>query len=229
MISGLSQSSRHRCRASRAFTLVELLVAVSILSVLLALLVASFQGIFKVNDLTQSMNALRQIQTANQAYAAENRGWYVPILERDDNGVLTRWVDNRGLLEKLGIEKGSPWPDSLISPRAGLLDSSGRPRYDRSWGMNKEGFTGYSTKGNKWQAHAGRLQRPSETIAIADGLDWIISSHSADEYAGEEVYIHNGIAYRYDGRATVVFYDGHVRAMTMEEILAEPELWDFQK
>jgi prepilin-type processing-associated H-X9-DG protein len=32
--------------------------------------------------------------------------------------------------------------------------------------------------------------------------------------------------YRYDGQASIVFYDGHVSTMTKAGLMASPEIWE---
>jgi len=81
---------------SRAFTLVELLFAVSIMSLLFGLLVPTFRRARAVAKQTVCQSQLRQWGLAFETYAMENDGFYPHIdgLDRN-NGPADRfgWVD----------------------------------------------------------------------------------------------------------------------------------------
>ncbi|MEM1059748.1 MAG: type II secretion system protein [Verrucomicrobiota bacterium] len=65
-------------RRHRAFTLVELLVAIVILAVLAALTVSAFSAAFDTAKQTREVSAAKQLITAYHAYAADNGGRLMP-------------------------------------------------------------------------------------------------------------------------------------------------------
>lgn len=106
---------------SRAFTLVELLVVISIISLLFGLLVPTLRRARDVAKQTVCQSQLRQWGLAFETYATENDGFYPHIdgLDRN-NGPADRfgWVD---MLPPLMGEK--PWRDhaSWQYPRRGTI------------------------------------------------------------------------------------------------------------
>ncbi len=211
------------------FSLVELLATFAIIGVLAAILIPVLGKLRTKADLGRSITMLRQIQNANQLYANEHEGRYVPIIGWDSDGNSTRWVDNAEFLEFLDGGNDGIWPASFVSARAGILDEYGQPRYDRSWGMNAEGLSGFGAQDTEWALQITTVKNPSNAIAIADAVDWLINSDGAGSYPGKEVYTSHAVAFRYEGQAAIVFYDGHVEAMTKEELLSSPELWEIKQ
>jgi prepilin-type N-terminal cleavage/methylation domain-containing protein len=83
----MRKSRRHESLASFAFTLVELLVVVAILGILVALAIPALAKTIENAQSVQSTSNLRQLVTANMAYAAEN-GSYCPA---DNKANTMRW------------------------------------------------------------------------------------------------------------------------------------------
>lgn len=212
-----------------AFSLVEVLVTLSLIVLLVTLCLPVFKSALTQVNLGRSSNALRQIQSVNLLYCAEHDGYYVPIASRNSSGVLERWMDNQEFLNYfgLGLKQNKPWPATLVSPATVLRDSNGNQRIDRSYGMNYTGLTGLEVAGAKWQFKAVNVKYPSQTIALADATDWIIDSYQASAYKTPETYFLHAVAYRYRGKAAVVFYDGHVEARTMEQMTNSSSMWRF--
>ncbi|MGE9290905.1 MAG: type II secretion system protein [Puniceicoccales bacterium] len=212
-------------RSQRAFSLVELLVVIAVIGILAGITFSILGSTRDQARLTTSLSNIRNLHAANTLYANEHGGHYVPILSRDDEGTLTRWLENETFRSYLGIGEDADWPENLISPNAGVLDSNGNPRSDRSYAMNITGLTGYSTPGNQWQMNVFEVKNPEKTIAMTDALDWIVSYYGAKKYNGEEVSSGSTVAYRYNDKAAIIYFDGHTEAKTMDEISENPDIW----
>lgn len=213
------------------FTLVELLVVISILAILATILIPVIQSINRNAAISKNLSNLRHFQTANQLYANEHGGNYVPVGSFDENGSYGNfWHRNAVFAEQyLGVKDVHEWPDELLSPWATLRDNRGRLRVERSYGYNYTGLGGFGTPSTTRQARQSQLVNPSNTLAFADALDWQIQIAGADRYRGEEAdntSLNSAIAYRYDDRAGVVFFDGHTALLSRDEVVNNVELWN---
>jgi prepilin-type N-terminal cleavage/methylation domain-containing protein/prepilin-type processing-associated H-X9-DG protein len=65
----------------KAFTLVELLVVISIIALLLAILIPAMQKAREQGKRTVCLFHLKSLQLSNNVYASENDGWYVPLID----------------------------------------------------------------------------------------------------------------------------------------------------
>ncbi|MDP0496418.1 MAG: type II secretion system protein [Verrucomicrobiota bacterium JB024] len=207
------------------FSLIELLAAIAIVSILGALVTVSLQNIRNSSQLAKSISIIRQFQGANSLYALEHSGRYVPVRTISEEGTIKRWLDQHEFKEHLGIQMGEEWPLGLISPNAGVLDDDGRPRFTRSYGMNTLGFSDWFNVEADYQASISTIEDPANIIAFTDALDWIVGPQGIERWPGEEVYAKQAVAFRYGGKATVVFYDGHTGAYTQEEMTEHKKEW----
>ncbi|MCH8345101.1 MAG: type II secretion system protein [Planctomycetes bacterium] len=93
-----------RCGANRGFTIVEIMVVISIIAVLLGLLLPALSGVKKRSRKAQEINAIRQVGLAWNLYANANNGAALPgYLE---TAVQEHW--------KVGYE----YPDGTTIPPA---------------------------------------------------------------------------------------------------------------
>lgn len=217
-----------KCR--NGFTLTEILVALAIIAVLLVVLLPTLNSTRSIGELTKSLSNVRQLQSANMLYATENGGNFVPIAGWDDDSKLQlRWTSNSEFRKYFGLGVGELWPDGFISPHAtieyGSGSNAGKLRMDRSYGMNKEGMSDWGQAGSTWQHTVYGLVSPAETIAFADAVDWIIAHYASRAYTGDEVKVNHATAYRYDGKAAVVFYDGHTETVTADDMASNKSWW----
>lgn len=220
----------HSQRLSRfaGFTIIELLTVIAVVSVLSLIL---FQAFGKVSNRAQGvrcMNNLRNLQMANQLFANEHHGMHVGAWNYDSEGnKLNSWYWNhefRSYLLSENPEQIWDWPADMLCPVAYGEQQSKYDTISASYGINDGAL---SKSGNKGEPNASfavsinQLINPSETIAFADSTDWHIKGNSEaalTAWTGQEGKTGDGaVAYRHDGKAHVVFYDGSVSFMTMEE------------
>ena len=88
-------------RKNKAFTLIELLIVVSIIGLLLAVLMPALGAARSGSRALACKSNLRQLVIANIGYATESDGYYVPAAsDMWDNAGLHRWHGRRDALDK---------------------------------------------------------------------------------------------------------------------------------
>lgn len=218
----------------RGFTLIELLVVIAIVAILAAILFPVFAKARQRGQQTACVSNLRQLWTANQMYAHDNDGYYVPaamgFFEHDDQ----RWFGIRNAQGRFQPTGGPLVP--YLSDGGALRQC---PSFRTSVGFDR-GTGGYSYNalavgsrvrrlGYVAEAYNGSMtmsdvKRPAYTAMFADGaLDIGVG---LAEYAFIEpppdVSIHYGgrvmdpsVHFRHNGRADVCFVDGHTASLAI--------------
>lgn len=224
-----------RCRA---FSLTEILVATCIIGILSALLAGMASRTLTNANLAKSINILKQLQAANISYSNDHNGDFLPVVTFNEKGTDRPWPDNQDFRLYFGItDSNAKWPERLISPGAQLRDAAGNKRMERSYGMNNEGLITGSwgdAKSTQYGTRTVKVASPSQTIAFADALDWMINISGISNYQGKEEDLKSqgkqySTAYRYRDKAGVVFFDGHAEALSMKELQANTNYFKYTK
>ena len=209
------------------FTLIELLVVITIIAVLAGLIFSGLGAAREKSAATQCASNLRQIVTANLAYASEHGGQYV--FAQDEKNT-TRWHGQRkGVGNEFDPTKG---------PLAPYLGAEGRVKLCPSLrDVLKEGQTfEWSTGGYGYNAAyiggtpadyftpalLGAVPRASGTVMFTDTA--FARADGLQEYAYTEPWewvdalgnlsgkLSASTHFRHSGRANVAWCDGHVTA-----------------
>ncbi|MHB1155447.1 MAG: prepilin-type N-terminal cleavage/methylation domain-containing protein [Phycisphaerales bacterium] len=222
-----------------AFTLVELLVVVSIIALLIAILLPALNKARDSARQLQCLSNLKQWGMADLMYADSYAGWYVPCEDQtpSDGSTQLRWYENFDFYELLKMTRSDApfgWrPTSPLCPVSYAelhpYTVSGRgtfvtPTY--SYGLNTS-----DSLGNE-QYRASMVVSAGKSLMWADGLDRHIhhfgSSFYSDEY-GEESRTVTGItgmiAYRHSKGANLAYFDGHAGTVTRAEASCPPPAW----
>ena len=93
-----------KTRANKAFTMVEILIAIGLMGILCVLLLSAFSGISQRMDQATCANNLRQLYLLTNAYVADNGGRYPPDLSGSVNNVTLYW--RRSLLPYMALKAG---------------------------------------------------------------------------------------------------------------------------
>ena len=109
-----SHSSRNRGNRPRAFTLMELLVVVGIISLLLALVLVGFRKARLMARSASCLSNQRQISLAQASYATDNGGAYASNRTSPDGNFNYTITNSCGTFPIL-INKGNTNPDSYHS------------------------------------------------------------------------------------------------------------------
>ncbi len=219
----------------RGFTIVELLTAIAIIAVLVAILIPVTNSVITNAGVSKNLANLRNLQAANMLYATNNDGLYVPVGTFDGTGAYkNHWHRNPDFAPiYLEVSDVYAWPEELLSPKAALRDIHGNLMIERSYGYNYTGLGSYGVPDTSRNATLNQVFQPAQTLAFADALDWQIQINGADKYKGvEEVGNPNNnsaIAYRYNDKAGVVYFDGHTELLSRDDVIGNVELWTIRE
>jgi prepilin-type processing-associated H-X9-DG protein/prepilin-type N-terminal cleavage/methylation domain-containing protein len=203
-------------RRKKAFTLVELLVAIGIIALLIAILLPAIAKARRQAEQVTCLSTLRQYGIMNMNYAADYKGWYLPLKWGAYFGPAAPgwpanpakppgapnpidflgWCWNPAFYQAMGITP-NPYgtvPHGLICPRAFLSH-----RDKNQYGYPVFGSYGYNFAGDMdWWGNlpnsycgfsASQVRRPSEKLMFADSSDYVLAEWaSADSLTKGETY-----------------------------------------
>lgn len=224
------QSPRNALRSAPAFTLVELLVTITIIAALVAISMFGYMKFRTAADRSTSMSNLRQLQIANVTYASDQNGSYVPIRANDDEGTATRWFSDPKYVEYLTSEVfGGPDNNKVNAVPLNMLDPkvvrARNDRYDKiyaSFGMNANGLPLGNAPNLKSSYNMNRVTDPARSMAFATATDFRLNYNSRFRWDFEnpnDAKTSNGeLAYRHGDNILVVYFDGHVGEMSKADL-----------
>jgi prepilin-type N-terminal cleavage/methylation domain-containing protein/prepilin-type processing-associated H-X9-DG protein len=189
------------------FTLTELLVVIAIIAVLAALIFPIATAMQDSAKAAQCTSKLRQVGQAVLAYRAENAGFLPPNQAAGGGNPDSCWVaqirPNFGIRETdrtaAAIKAMAP---NVTCP---VVKDTEIPKdwWDSNYLVNR-------TFGLDGVARKGMLENPAQTMMLAESKSKLRSVSSKDT--------HTLIAYRHRSRANVMYFDGHVAALTKDEV-----------
>jgi len=210
-----------------AFTLLEIMVVVTILALVVALSFPVYSKVVVLGQASGSMSNLRQLALANLAYAADNDGYYCPAQEPSN---LIRWHGSRksggapfdpndGFLAPYlgysGVVKKCPLFADMIKGSSSFEDGTG------GYGYNATYIGG--TPSNTYQpTHVSRVRHPERTVMFTTTA--FAKEQGLQEYAFCEPFewvnpnnqlsgaLQPSTHFRAGGKALVAWCDGHVTA-----------------
>jgi prepilin-type N-terminal cleavage/methylation domain-containing protein len=215
--------------SSPGFTIYELLVAIAIVAALAVISSITFNRMRGAGDKAAVLAVLRQLQIANTSHATDNNGRYVPISSWDKNNKrINDWHQNTTFLAYLtghfaNTQTDNPSRDVPVS----ILDPAVVRAKQRLWdflfasyGYNEVGMPGSGANSSKGFL-ISHVTEPGRTAAFITATDWIAKydGRLLWENSPVEGKSKDGkIAYRHDGKAVVVYYDGSTGLITPDDI-----------
>jgi prepilin-type processing-associated H-X9-DG protein/prepilin-type N-terminal cleavage/methylation domain-containing protein len=209
-----------------AFTLIELLTVISIISILAALLFPAISSVRQGGYQCQCVSNLRQIGGAFNSYASDNKG-QLPLLD-DGNGILwdmalAGW--NAGTRQYLPPAPGKSCGSGVWTCPAAQSVAATYGGYGVAEGPLFEYSTSTNTiTGNYGSAHLQEVKYPSHTWLVGDA-SITNSNYAVGWYAvwapstsGVWLPNHDPALRHSNGTANVCMVDGHVEALTLSEL-----------
>jgi len=220
-------SHSHASTRRQGFTLVELLVVISIISMLIAIMLPALGSARKTAQAIQCANLQKQLGMAFKIYTDNYKQWYPPRLWRSATSppqwhttdvsvqnaywfmFINATIQNDGLATTHGTGKHFRCPSHESFLWATSLNQI-------SYGYN---YYGPSTKPFTGGGNSNErdMKRPSETILIGDSI-------FNDTMTGRGTSS-NGIGDRHQGKTNIVWVDGHVSRQGYEETDKNDAWW----
>lgn len=191
----------------KAFTLVELLVVISIIALLLAILMPSLQRAREQAKSLVCKNHLKQLGLANTIYTNDFNGWYTPIIDEsmlyEDKDYAAFWNTNPAFRDIMGLSnKDDDEGSRYIMPDDYWCPTDRRVRNDAYWssatwinrlsyGYNMSDWSQDSKQPYQWNNpmrdtgqyvgyRADKVSRASEKIMFVDAGDLWTERRGAD-------------------------------------------------
>lgn len=218
---------------NRGYTLVELLIVVSMIVILALLTLFMFPRFRESADRAKSVRNISQLQLANATYATDHNGEFLKVFAFDEEGSsYVAWCNNSDFLSVLkgsgaflpdgSLDKSIP-PDAL-DPKAYRTKLKWHDTFTNSYGYNGEGTSGSngwgSPSGSRGGFRMSQLTAPERTAAFLTATDWYAKYSGRFHWDNKPVegYQNGKIAYRYNNKALVAYYDGHVGEVSMADM-----------
>lgn len=211
-------------RSTRAFTLVELLVVLTVIGVLAALLVPAIARSKSKAQQIHCISNLHQLGLALQNFVVQNHAYPSGIAGANTENPGT-WI---GQLERGGFDISKPGSNFLSEgvwrcPSAQFTRNPGNRGIPVSYGYNTYGSRGSVTNALGLMGHfvsfsamfspitESEVLVPSDMMALGDSFrGGAFFVRTAEEYGNKRA------AMRHQGRVNVAFCDGHVESPTLQ-------------
>ncbi len=221
----------HSVAGRSAFTLVELLVVIGIIAVLIAMLLPALNRAREQAKTVQCMSNLRQWGQIMMMYANDNHGFLPGVGNCATQNASGVWSNNYYVLTSpvsstyLVNQKPSPGKNTIHRcPADDVYDirmSGTNPvAYHQSYGINCT-FTDETSSG--WMRfpamRISSAKQPTRTCLMMDNYGHAqVIFNSAMPANSDLVQVHTWPAFRHQGKANVLFLDGHVETRGLKEV-----------
>lgn len=227
LVSGFQAIRTKRCKSliRRKFTLIELLITISIIAILAAMLLPVLNSARDKGKLAKCLNNEKQLGLAFGMYTSDYDGHFP--LNYQDAPPLGKWtyslVHNKYASGKIFLcdKKNSSynnkylWTDGVGDNYSGSSDHWSLPDYGYNFMFIGDVRTSESALSTKTSAKMSSLRKPSETICVAESASYHVTKPHLGRSAGAYYiypYYHSsvGVAWpTHDGICNVLWTDGH--------------------
>ena len=210
-------------RTTHAFTMIELLVVVSIIAILAALLLPAINMARDAARSTQCQSNLRQLYMGNLGFVDDHQG-RLPI----SHHYTGNWKTTKFWFAEIApyieaTENGSSWYINLDPTKKSVVhgcpDFSNKLNYNSGYGMNvwpdrpdRQWATNFKSKDEDYVKHWG-------TYTVFH-IDAISRSTTRPLYAETSYWaLKNGkVQGRHRGRSNVAYFDGHIGSLEAKAV-----------
>jgi prepilin-type N-terminal cleavage/methylation domain-containing protein/prepilin-type processing-associated H-X9-DG protein len=235
----LHKDNHHRGKTDKGFTLVELLVVMSIISLLLAVLLPSLRRAKQQGQAVVCMNNIKQLGFAFMLYGGEYNGYAMPAASLD----IYWW--GKKLSTGIDHKQGIVWPylkselgaksvyDCPSQPFGSYCLQGASGLKDPKWITSTYGYNGYylCPPQSGWYNLPGPWQKivniktPSMVLVFADTLvDFGLASGIQNNFSLDPPYIFSSdgwkknttptTCFRHNEKTNAIFVDGHSESIT---------------
>ncbi|MDD2706843.1 MAG: substrate-binding domain-containing protein [Verrucomicrobiae bacterium] len=207
-----SLTNAGKAKRSSAFTLVELLIVMALLSVLAAMLLPALRGALEVGRRAKCIGQMRQLGQAVAAYVNDYDGW-LPMVRSDvtppGSDASMKWITNQAFLRNLGIRLvyESGWKSSNMER---LVCPSDKSPYVDTYYAYQTSYAFNINLGNATFPYWHRM----EEFAKPGGLCLAFEARGKFYYdaymSAPGTTYGDKIPYLHGNGANVLYLDGHV-------------------
>ena len=191
-------------RTLAAFTLVELLVVISIVAVLISLLLPALDKARSHARAIACMANAKQLQLAHTGYMSDNRQFTIPSVTYQPT--VTFW--NQNITEYTNQSK-----KVLVCPERPNQGITALGQHDSGYGWNFYWLTHRGIMPAMYwpTANMDQIRNPADTLSLGDSLDGGIN-----QYVIYPINYPPGL--RHDSRAVFAYMDGHAGMLVAQEV-----------
>lgn len=213
-------------KPARAFTLIELLLVITVIAILVALTLSGMGKVRSIGQKAACAHSLRQLGVATSAYLAENDQRFFAYSQQTPEGMLWYFGLESGGASKaegsrgLDQTKGPLYP--YVQQVGGIQVCPSFPYGAALWKPKFKGASwGYGYNIALSNVSALTIERPSRVILFGDSaqVNTFQSPASAKKPMLEEFYMIDAgsrtVHFRHGDNANLLFLDGHVEGMKM--------------